>query len=279
MPIQDAEGHDTKRPTTHQSAPLHRTSVSLQRASMDVDPDPLPPSAQADGMPALHTHRSSRTAGITQKHLWLVIIASIGIIVVGAGIIIISPTFSSSSTTHRSSNSSSQPRASLGIDGKRSSIRPPTPIPTIHPPTPTFTPVPIIGTQYVAAATAAPGISTGITIPLHATVDLSTYGIASFVSATNADCAHASYTDPDGNLYYETTKAHLCGKGPLGSTATMPSVPIGTLIGRIGTGPWMVIGIHKTFTAQTTGTLYLLYNDSLWNDNTGGYNVNLHIQP
>ena len=279
MPIQDANGHDTKRPITHQPAPLHHTSVSLQRASMDIDPDPLILSEQADGVPALHSHKSSGTSGITQKHLWLVIIASIGIIVIGAGVIIIPSTFSSTSIPHHSTSTPSQPRTSLGIDGKRSSVHPPTPMPTIHPPTPTFTPVPIIGTQYVAATTASPGISTGITIPLHAKVDLSATGIASYVSATNADCAHASYTDPDGNLYYETTKAHLCGKGPLSSAAPMPAVPVGTLIGRIGTGVWMVIGSQKTFTAQTTGTLYLLYNDGAWTDNTGGYNVNLHIQP
>jgi hypothetical protein len=80
---------------------------------MDTDPDPLILSEQADGVPALHTHKSSGTSGITQKHLWLVIIASIGIIVIGAGVIVIPSTFSSTSTPHHSTSSSSQPRASL----------------------------------------------------------------------------------------------------------------------------------------------------------------------
>ncbi len=276
MPIQDIEGQHTKHSSPHQSTSLRRPSISLQRASLDTDSDSLMPPEQADGTPALPPKQSAWRIFISRKRLWLVILAFTMIIIMGIGVIAIPHLLHRSSAQTHAANHSSQPKQLIGSDGERPAIRP---SPTPQPPTPTITPVPIIGTQYVAAATPSPGTSTGITIPLHATIDISAYGIASFVPATNADCTHASYTDPDGNLYYETTKADLCGKGPLGSTTPMPSVPIGTLIGRIGTGPWMVIGSHATFTAQTTGTLFLLYNDSDWNDNTGGYNVNLHIQP
>lgn len=80
------------------------------------------------------------------------------------------------------------------------------------------------------------------------------------------DCGAACTTGPDG-----TTQLGGALTGVTGALA--PDLPIGTLIGRLGTdGPWFKIGAGGTIPAQmTSADLYLAYNDSYFADNSGGY--------
>jgi hypothetical protein len=59
----------------------------------------------------------------------------------------------------------------------------------------------------------------------------------------------------------------------LGARGSLPTVPGGALIGRIGNGKPFGIGDQTTITAPATGPLYLGVNDDLFTDNTGEFNV------
>jgi hypothetical protein len=56
---------------------------------------------------------------------------------------------------------------------------------------------------------------------------------------------------------------------------------IGTLIGRIGNGPWFAIGSSKTFVAGSSGTFTLLFNDRVccYLDNSGSITVRVASGP
>jgi hypothetical protein len=54
---------------------------------------------------------------------------------------------------------------------------------------------------------------------------------------------------------------------------SLPTVPAGALIGRIGNGKPFGIGDQTTITAPASGPLYLGVNDDVFTDNTGEFNV------
>jgi hypothetical protein len=53
--------------------------------------------------------------------------------------------------------------------------------------------------------------------------------------------------------------------------------PLGSLIGRIGDGPWVLIGADATITAAQGGTLQLLVNDNDLGNNEGAFDVTYTI--
>jgi hypothetical protein len=55
---------------------------------------------------------------------------------------------------------------------------------------------------------------------------------------------------------------------------------MGTLIGRIGSGPWFVIGTSTSFKAKTSGTLTLLFNDraNYYVDNAGTATAQISVR-
>jgi PA-IL-like protein len=65
------------------------------------------------------------------------------------------------------------------------------------------------------------------------------------------------------------TAAGIRSTHPNEPAALLPSAMIGTLIGRVGSGPWFAIGASGTFTADRSGTLVLMFNDI-----PGGYGDN-----
>jgi YVTN family beta-propeller protein len=79
-----------------------------------------------------------------------------------------------------------------------------------------------------------------------------------------------------------------CG-GPAGirrahsdeSDLVLPSEMIGTLIGRIGSGPWFAVSANSSFTASAAGTLVLAFNDRAccYFDNSGYVSALLAIGP
>jgi len=80
-------------------------------------------------------------------------------------------------------------------------------------------------------------------------------------------------TTPDGAEYLNGV---FCGSVKAGSPAPMPTEPVGLLIGRTNLGngnytAWFVIAASRTWTAANNGTLDIVYNDSIYSDNSGHY--------
>lgn len=76
---------------------------------------------------------------------------------------------------------------------------------------------------------------------------------------------------PDGSEYLN---GGSCGKVLAGQGAPLPNQPVGELLHRISPdGGWAPAGFSLTFTAGRTGTLYLIFNDSVYSDNSGHYTV------
>ena len=65
------------------------------------------------------------------------------------------------------------------------------------------------------------------------------------------------------------------GTGQTDPANTMPSVPTGALIGRIGTGQPFLIGTASSIAAPAAGQLFLGINDSNVSDNQGSYQVDI----
>lgn len=103
------------------------------------------------------------------------------------------------------------------------------------------------------AYTDLPGNNTGIAITAGDSVSITTTGSwDGFFGAGN-------FYGPDGvpGFYYGTT--------------VLPSAQGGAIVGQIGTGGWFLVGASVTFTAASTGILYLICNDTpgTFYNNTG----------
>jgi hypothetical protein len=59
------------------------------------------------------------------------------------------------------------------------------------------------------------------------------------------------------------------------SDVVLPSADLGTLIGRVGSGPWFRVGTSANFTSPATGRLILMFNDRAccYGDNSGSIEV------
>jgi|ERR1700722_5105435 len=79
-------------------------------------------------------------------------------------------------------------------------------------------------------------------------------------------------TTPDGSEYLSGI---FCGTVAAGGDAPKPGQPVGMLLGENvwngGNSGWFVVAASRTWTIGHTGTLYLVYNDSVYSDNTGYY--------
>jgi hypothetical protein len=134
-------------------------------------------------------------------------------------------------------------------------------------------------TVTVPADVGVPGTATlqvdlGDSITVSATGTITGAGSAHYGHQGAAPCGPGSpSTLPDGSEFLNPPTS--CGTVPAGTNAPMPNQPVGILIGRIGwdggTSTWFVIGLGDTFTASHDGNLHLLYNDSVYSDNTGHY--------
>lgn len=105
----------------------------------------------------------------------------------------------------------------------------------------TVTKVIAVGVPYAGPG---PWQDTGLSLPSNASVTVSATGWAGFSNCWNSTC----WSDPNGFPSYNV--------GGL----LAPSAPIGSLVGKVGTGAGFFIGAGPT---QVTGTgeLYLAYND------------------
>jgi hypothetical protein len=88
---------------------------------------------------------------------------------------------------------------------------------------------------------------------------------------TSTDINNPYGSDPSGTRYLQggATCVPFIVSGTL-----VPSAPVGALLARIGTsGTWTVVGAHFQGPAWNSGRLFLIMNDSVWDDNSGIYKV------
>jgi murein DD-endopeptidase MepM/ murein hydrolase activator NlpD len=123
----------------------------------------------------------------------------------------------------------------------------------------------------VEPAIAPPGVDTGLVVTRGQMVTITASGLAQYGEDSGSGCGtypSYPYTDPDGNRYLDLGKTQTCPP-KIDSGATSPTDPIGALLASIGTsGSWFMVGSKDTFTATESGELYLVYNDSLYSDNS-----------
>lgn len=114
-----------------------------------------------------------------------------------------------------------------------------------------------------------PGITT-LNVTDGDSLTVTATGSATYGPEGDPSCQGYPITHPDGS---RDLGGIDCGP-KYDQNATLPSAPVGALIGRISNGGgWFTIGSSRTWTAGRTGTLYLLYNDSKYSDNTGSYSA------
>src|SRR4029077_3465421 len=65
-------------------------------------------------------------------------------------------------------------------------------------------------------------------------------------------------TDPDGQRYFNGSPI----PPKFDPNAILPSAPIGALLARINGGSWWPVGSEYSDNVNTSGRLFLLYNDS-----------------
>src|SRR5215208_3962687 len=66
------------------------------------------------------------------------------------------------------------------------------------------------------------------------------------------------------------------GSGP--PSSPLPSANVGALLWRIGTsGAWSLVGSGTSFTAPTSGQLYLIVNDTIYTDNCGSFKAEIDV--
>jgi hypothetical protein len=90
------------------------------------------------------------------------------------------------------------------------------------------------------------------------------------VTATGAVCPFGDIgfcVGPDGDSRPDTTHSSSGGY-------VLPGAPAWALVGRVGSGPWVVIGSGPT-TLAGSGSVVLAANDDQFGDNTGGFSVTL----
>ncbi|MBV9845131.1 MAG: hypothetical protein JOZ47_08685 [Kutzneria sp.] len=118
------------------------------------------------------------------------------------------------------------------------------------------------------------GTDSGMSLERGDTVTVTASGIASYSRRGETDCPGIAKTDPNGNRTDEAGRPCPAKKHPY---APLPSAPIGMLLARIGTGEWTAVGSGATIQASSGGRLVLGYNDWSKDDNTGAYDVVLHV--
>ena len=104
------------------------------------------------------------------------------------------------------------------------------------------------------------GTATGITISTGDRIRFSATGTV----ATQPQFPGSS-GGPDGN------------GSPCTAECLLPSASFGALIGKIGSGPWFLIGRQRNVTATRSGALLLAVNDTVFDDNEGQYRVAVHV--
>jgi hypothetical protein len=126
----------------------------------------------------------------------------------------------------------------------------------------------------VPAAQGPPGLDSGIDVVGGRALVVTATGRARYGSEGDPTCSGLPETDPDGQRYLGTTRC----SPRIDSASALAGAPVGTLIGRIGNGPWFAIGSNYSSTTTTSGRLFLMYNDTYFPDNEAGYSLQVRPQ-
>ncbi|MEV6258951.1 LecA/PA-IL family lectin [Nocardia sp. NPDC051911] len=110
-------------------------------------------------------------------------------------------------------------------------------------------------------AKAEDGVKSGVTVSRDDVFTVSGSGRAAY--------GRDATTYPDGTRYIDGKYAGAYMK----AEGVVPGAPIGTLIVRVGSGPWFAAGSAQTFRALEDGEVIVAYNDwpGKYGDNSGEY--------
>jgi len=120
---------------------------------------------------------------------------------------------------------------------------------------------------------AQPWTNTGINV---------TAGQAVTITATGkiyaGSLAFDPYDTPDGQSKVSTDGYTCVGGSGMGGKFLAPGLPCWSLVGRIGqSGTIFEVGSSKSFTANSSGELYLGVNDNYLGDNSGSWTANISM--
>lgn len=130
----------------------------------------------------------------------------------------------------------------------------------------------------VEVGLASERVATGVSLFEGQSFEVVTEGAGHYGWEGRADCSGKPVVDPDGNRWIPTgVWAQPCDR-KFDTGAVFPDAPVGALIGRIGSGPWFVLGSEFSGVATGTGELVLRVNDGALYDNEGGYVANVVVR-
>lgn len=155
---------------------------------------------------------------------------------------------------------------------------PPTKPPTTPPTVPPTTPPTVPPTQPpTVPPTAPPIVVTAVNLGLAAIWSSPTSGPAISAGTRFSIKASGIWCLGSGNCFGPGGEA---GFNFSDNNTILPSEPKGTLIGRIGNGPWFRVGPAYEGIAPASGVLYFIFNDKLdaFGDNTGSLQVVVEIE-
>jgi len=129
----------------------------------------------------------------------------------------------------------------------------------------------------VAVSSVDGGLDTGVAVEAGQAMSITASGRIEYgyEGGEFGDCIGFASTDPDGQRLVGSVACST----KLDPNVPLASAPVGALIGRIGDGPWTLIGSQRTVRADRSGELWLAHNDYSPSDNKGSYAVAIQLQP
>ena len=117
-----------------------------------------------------------------------------------------------------------------------------------------------------------PGVDSGVTIAAGQTLVVSATGDATYGADADTTCTGTPTVDPRGDRQLNGSSC----PPKFDPAMPVPTAPVGALIARVGGGDWF--SPAEPTVAQTSGRVFLGFNDSTVSDNTGGYSVQLQVR-
>ncbi|HEX4862766.1 MAG TPA: hypothetical protein VFV02_01765 [Acidimicrobiales bacterium] len=147
----------------------------------------------------------------------------------------------------------------------------------------TATSLAALGAVIVPAATSAS--ASGAMVTQIATTTLPSDGTVIDVGTINSQFSSITIDASGSTTWCNNNPNPACTSTPagadnysftLGSGAPLPGVTVGTLIAKVGVnGQWFVVGDHDTVTSTSVADVYVTYDDDVYWDNSGSYNLTI----
>jgi hypothetical protein len=190
------------------------------------------------------------------------------------------------SPAHRARPSTSQPSVAPSVHTSSASYHAPAPVnppPTAAAASTPTSPAPSRTSKTVLVYGKTPatpidgGQSTGVELSRGQKLDLAATGQVIYgYEGTGSGCVGYPLTDPAGNRISSAT-GQPCGK-KIDNNPAMPSqtLPVGSLLWRVGESGWSEVGAFARITAPDPGQLFLCVNDDTVQDNDRFFTVTLN---